>query len=176
MGFEPTTSSLGSWHSTTELLPLSALQPLHHTSPFPFSQELDEPFLNRQRMVSSNLGVPNPTHRFRLQRHQFAVQRLRSRQPRHYTHPKSIRHQRENTRQMVALKKSAETEPLHYCKPSTSRPANSAPPAATTSAPPIAAAMPKRSPPPTHDSSAPPPSAAPEKLTAHNLRLLKRQS
>ena len=24
MGFEPTTSSLGSWHSTTELLPLSA--------------------------------------------------------------------------------------------------------------------------------------------------------
>ena len=28
MGFEPTTSSLGSWHSTTELLPLSA----HHFS------------------------------------------------------------------------------------------------------------------------------------------------
>ena len=25
MGFEPTTSSLGSWHSTTELLPLSRL-------------------------------------------------------------------------------------------------------------------------------------------------------
>ena len=50
MGFEPTTSSLGSWHSTTELLP-------------PFDRSISR----RQRQIFQRLKpVPNPKHRLKL--------------------------------------------------------------------------------------------------------------
>jgi hypothetical protein len=63
MGLEPTTSSLGSWHSTTELLPRSVKSAIQ-------LNPLD--FLNRGRSIPSMLSIQN--HPFGCQNGQQNIQ------------------------------------------------------------------------------------------------------